>query len=205
MSRAHTSTHAADRTEGGNAFVEILIVLPWVLLIIYAGLEIAGTLSAIQAANYISREVSTLAFRRCALDEASGGTITDPASHMNADRCLAEVLAGVRADFDVVVPGIGVNVSLYNYSNVGGTMRTTRTGGSSLSGMSPSVNDTTFASDGSSKIRETFEQAINMHRSVVVSEVSVPLSSVTGSLLRNYATDLFGLTQNGRVYAITVI
>ena len=204
-----------SRDIAGNALLEFALVLPVILLLIFGGLEIAGTISGVQAANYLSREVATLAFRNCALDSTAQDS--EPTSYQNGTNCLQGVVNAVLGDTTGILPGTNVALSIYNITYGGDP------DGDTTLPPDPPVLTATFATGGmvskfstgnftstATPLDSALKELLLAHRTVVVSEVRVPLTSVSGSLPRLwtygfFSTDLIGFTDQGNISAATIL
>ncbi len=192
------------RDQSGSAMIECALVLPVILLIIFGGFELANGLSAIQAANFLSREVAVVAYRDCAFDNSSATATTPATSYLNAETCLNAVVTKYQNETAPIMPDTNFALSLYTIS---GSV-VTRTAGVESGGVSSRYTTTNFNSSADA-LNQAFTATLNQHRIVVVSEVFVPRESVRGSIPRFWNYSFFtgavgGFLPDGPIHAATV-
>jgi len=168
---------AENSSESGNALIEFAIALPLFLIIIFGGFEIAGSLSAVQEANHLSREIAATAYRECAFDGAASSDETPASSYMNADSCLSEVVARFENDTATLLPNTRFSISLFNASGAG----VEQSGHAASSGTPTKFSTANFTSN-TSALNRSLKNTLDGHRTVVVSEVYVNRNSMVGSI-----------------------
>lgn len=94
--------HLVNKQSSGHAYLELLIALPFLLLVGISGFELTRFISASQAAGIISREVAGSAYR-CAAQQT---TLMD---------CLKERRADVDQFAATIFPQAKTRVSVYRF------------------------------------------------------------------------------------------
>ena len=114
--------HSEDcpRNESGHAIIELALVIPLLAMIAIVSLELSFQLNSYEIATQLSRELASLSYRRCVIDDTGATSVK-----FNPDTCIDTVIAEFVVDSAAFAPGAEFVASLYNISSATGTVQLT--------------------------------------------------------------------------------
>ncbi len=183
MNRLISQRNLGDR---GAVLVEFAVILPLILVLVFAGSEFSRLIKVKQLVTTISREAANMAFRECVMNE--GATAT----------CHTEMRNKLQTLARKKIPGTEVIISVYNWDPEVDDEINTADGKVVDPPMVTAVgiNQTKFAPSGD-HIADAATRSINIvprgiierQRSVVIGEAYVPNTTVIGSFLGLFRFD----------------
>lgn len=99
-----------SRTEGGNATVELALILPVLFLLGMASLDLSRTHAVHQTLSTLTREAANSVFRECS-------ELTTPGP------CIASLQGEIAAQTNTMIPGAQLIVSIYKYDPIARQVR----------------------------------------------------------------------------------
>lgn len=173
----------------GNVLLELALILPVAIMVVFISLEVARCIEFIQVASSLGREAASLALRECSGD-----------AQPKLDHCLNQIRDKIMQDYaGGLVPGTVVSASVYAKNP---TTSALTSGASDASG----AYSTQYSLSGESIVGSDVHESPNLssgvldeQRTVVIGEAFVPYSPMIPGL-----SGLFGLSE-GRFYHVTVM
>lgn len=181
------------RHEHGNVIIEFALLVPILLILAFAGLEISRAIRYMQFATAVSREIVSVAYRDCTSRQE------DPAY---TGQCLDQVQANFQEFANRLIPGSEICISVYRH---------TETGGFELVGRSitsGATNQSDFDAVGGVFVQQANgfrkgnldTETIKAHHVVAIGEAFVPYRSLLQSFLLPV-----GIAPRGFVYDVTLV
>ncbi len=150
--------------ESGAVLLEFTLILPVVLMIIFAGIEYTRSLRGLQFTTTISRESASIAFRECSADLPA-----------KISGCLDLVRDRMEDFASEVEPGTEVILSLYENSS--GTVSKLAESKRVDSNYTSRFSEDSESFTGASEI-------LTSHKRLVVAETFVPISRLVKEILK---------------------
>lgn len=182
---------------------EFAMVIPLILAFSFAGIEFCRSLRYSQLASSLSREGASIAYRECGSMSAS-----DTAS------CLQGLQSSIQQFGTTLIPGTQLILSVYQYDDVAGAGEYSRVGISPVSAtdgtsgitqtrytipLGVPIDGVAGSLRGSSMSGNIDPTILKKHRTMVISEVYVPFSSIVGGVLSLFRFD------PGGFYDVTIL
>lgn len=161
--------------------VEFAMVVPLILGILAAGLELSRSLHYLQIAATLSREAASISYRECLADQPP-----------KSQACLDHEQQRLRRLAGSVGEGIEIIISIYEFDEATGEFRRLGTSGTGQYGSKFNVVGNTMQGG----IDDT---VLRSHRRVSIGEVYVPYRPIIP-----YVGGLFGIDARG-YYDATII
>ncbi len=95
------------KNQKGNSLLELAIVLPILITLIYGGIEVSRSLSVMQKLTSLSREAASISYREC--------TLLAPET---SRACVVNIVTHLGNDIQAVLPGAQLVVSIYRKDKV---------------------------------------------------------------------------------------
>ena len=142
-----------SRSEGGNATVELALVLPVLFLLGMASLDLSRTHAVHQTLSTLTREAANSVFRECS-------ELTTPSP------CIAGFQSELAAQASTMIPGAQLIISIYKYDPI--TRRVTR----------QAINPATGFTSQGDRTKYTANNVASQFRSIGVSNPILVISEV---------------------------